>query len=116
MSTASAESTKLGKDSPLSTPTTYNTDNPESASSTPATPSNPNAPTVEDDRRQLEEQRVPDIGRRTDVEVGPKEAQENGADWTVGRKPTDVVEVEGQRETIEAKMARNGVYAPKKQG
>lgn len=114
-STASKDSTKLGKDSPVSTPTTYNTDNPESASSTPATPSNPDAPTAEDDRRQLEEQLTPDIGRKVDIEVNPPEVQKNSADWLEGREPNDVVEVEGQRETVESRMARNGVNSPEKQ-
>lgn len=114
-STASKGSSKLGKDSPVSTPTTYNTDNPESASSTPKTPSNPDGPTAEDDRRQLEEQLTPDIGRKVDIEVDPPEAQENGADWEKGREPNDVVEVEGQRETVEARVARNGVFSPEKQ-
>lgn len=95
--------------------TTRNIDNVGSASSTPATPSNPDAPTAEDDRRQLEEQLTPDIGRKVDIEVNPPEVQENGADWFEGREPNDVVEVEGQRETVEAREARNGVNAPEKQ-
>lgn len=74
-----------------------------------------NAPTAEDDRRQLEEQLTPDIGRKVDIEVNPQEVQENSADWQDGRDPNDVVEVEGQRETVEARMARNGVNAPEKQ-
>lgn len=48
------------------------------------------------------------------VEVAPKEAEQNGADWTEGRDPLDVVEVSGQRETVEARMARNGQASPQK--
>lgn len=43
------------------------------------------------------------------LEKDPPEAQEQHADWSKGREPTDVVEVEGQRETVEARMARGGV-------
>lgn len=114
-STASKGSSKLSKDAPASYTTSVNMDNPESASSTPKTPSNPDGPTAEDDRRQLEEQLVTDIGRQVDIDKDPAEAQENSADWSKGREPTDVVEVEGQRETVEAREARNGVNSPEQQ-
>lgn len=52
--------------------------------------------------------------RDVKVEVAPPEAEENGANWYDGRKPNDVVEVAGQRETVEARMARNGMGAPEK--
>jgi hypothetical protein len=48
------------------------------------------------------------------VETDPPEAKENGADWFEGRDPNDVVEVSGQRETVEARMARNGQASPEK--
>lgn len=113
-STAS-KSTKLSKDAPASYTTSTNMVSPESASSTPKTPNNPDGPTAEDDRRQLEEQLTPDIGRQVDIDKDPAEAQENSADWYEGREPNDVVEVEGQRETVEARMARNGVTSPEAQ-
>lgn len=72
-------------------------------------------PTAQGDREQLEAQLTPDIGRRVDIDKDPKQAQENGADWLEGREPNDVVEVEGQRETAEARMARNGVTSPEAQ-
>lgn len=72
-------------------------------------------PTAEDDRRQLEDQLTPDISRRVDIDKDPAEAQKNSADWSKGREPNDVVEVEGQRETVEAREARNGVVAPERQ-
>lgn len=55
-----------------------------------------------------------DPGHAADVEVAPKEAQQNHADWYEGRDPNDVVEVSGQRETVEARMARNGQQSPEK--
>lgn len=55
-----------------------------------------------------------DPGHAVDVEVDPKEAGENHADWYEGREPNDVVEVAGQRETVEARMARNGQSAPER--
>lgn len=73
------------------------------------------APTAEDDRRQLQEQLTPDIGRKVDIEKDPADAQKNSTDWLEGRDPNDVIEIEGQRETAESKMARNGVNAPEKQ-
>lgn len=73
------------------------------------------APTAQEDQEQLRKQLTPDVGRKVDVEVNPPEVQENSADWQEGREPNDVVEVEGQRETVEARMARNGVNAPEKQ-
>jgi hypothetical protein len=106
---------KLSKDAPASYATSTNMDNPESASATPKTPNDPDGPTAEDDRRQLDEQLSPDIARKVDIDKDPAEAQENSADWYEGREPNDVVEVEGQRETVEARMARNGVAAPEKQ-
>lgn len=75
------------------------------------------APTAEEDRAQLNESydAARDRGgRAVDVEVDPADAQKNGADWLEGREPNDVVEVEGQRETAEARMARNGQSAPEK--
>lgn len=72
-------------------------------------------PTVEDDKRQLAEQLTPDAGRRVDIDKNPPEAEQNGADWLEGREPNDVVEVEGQRETVESRMARNGVTSPEAQ-
>lgn len=55
-------------------------------------------------------------GRTRDVkvEVAPEEAARNGANWAEGRNQLDVVEVAGQRETVEAKMARNGNASPQK--
>lgn len=55
-------------------------------------------------------------GRTRDVkvEVAPEEAARNGANWAEGRNPLDVVEVAGQRETVEARMARNGNASPQK--
>lgn len=114
-STASEDSSKLSKDAPASYTTSVNMDNPESASSTPATPSNPDGPTAEDDRAQLEAQLVPDISRQVDIDKDPAEAQVNSADWLEGRDENDVVEVEGQRETVGARMARNGVTSPEAQ-
>lgn len=76
------------------------------------------APTVEEDREQLNasaEQQRNRGGRAVEVEVDPAETQKNHADWLEGREPNDVVEVEGQRETAEARMARNGQSAPEKQ-
>lgn len=48
------------------------------------------------------------------VEVDPPEAEQNHADWFEGREPNDVVEVAGQRETVEARMARNGQASAEK--
>lgn len=76
------------------------------------------APTVEEDREQLNaanEETRNRGGRAVDVEVDPADAQKNHVDWLDGRDPNDVVEVEGQRETVEARMARNGQSAPEKQ-
>lgn len=116
------ESTKLSKDAPASYTTSANMDNPESASATPATKGDPDGPNAEDDRKALDEQArrghpggIEDLGRAVKVDKDPSEAQENDADWEAGRDPKDVVEVEGQRETVEARMARNGVYSPEKQ-
>lgn len=55
-----------------------------------------------------------DPGHAADVEVNPPEAQQNHADWFEGREPNDVVEVSGQRETVEARMARNGQASPER--
>lgn len=115
MATASKDSSKLSKDAPASYAVTHNKDNPQSASSTAPTPGNPDAPTADDDRKQLEAQLVPDTGRTVKVDKDPAQAQENSADWLDGRDENDVVEVEGQRETAGARMARNGVFAPEKQ-
>lgn len=52
--------------------------------------------------------------RDVKVELAPPEAERNGADWSEGRDPLDVVEVDGQRETVEAKMARNGTMSAQK--
>jgi hypothetical protein len=52
--------------------------------------------------------------RDVKVEVAPVEAERNGANWADGRDPLDVVEVAGQRETVEARMARNGQASPQK--
>jgi hypothetical protein len=52
--------------------------------------------------------------RDVKVEVAPSEAAVNGANWSEGRDPLDVVEVAGQRETVEARMARNGQASPQK--
>jgi hypothetical protein len=49
-----------------------------------------------------------------EVETDPREAEENHADWFEGREPNDVVEVSGQRETVEARMARNGQASAEK--
>ncbi len=76
---------------------------------------NDNAPTAQEDQENLRKQLTPDAGRKVDIEVNPPEVQEQSADWFEGREPNDVVEVEGQRETVEARMARNGVNAPEKQ-
>lgn len=75
------------------------------------------APTAQEDRAQLDAtaEAVRDRGgRAVKVEVDPAEAQENHADWLDGRDPNDVVEVDGQRETAEARMARNGISSPEK--
>lgn len=96
-----AEGKKSGKDVNL-----------ESASSTPKTPNNPDGPTVEDDQKALKTQlHTNDIGRAANVEVNPPEVQQNDADWLAGRDENAVVEVEGQRETAGARMARNGLSA-----
>lgn len=60
------------------------------------------------DRNALINQTEADRARHDNVEVNPPEVEENNADWLNGREPTDVVEVEGQRETASARMARNG--------
>lgn len=52
--------------------------------------------------------------RDVKVEVAPAEAEQNGANWQENRDPLDVVEVAGQRETVEARMARNGLASPQK--
>lgn len=52
--------------------------------------------------------------RDVKVEVAPAEAAVNGANWSEDRDPLDVVEVDGQRETVEARMARNGQASPQK--
>lgn len=112
MATASKDSKKLSKDAPASYTPSVDMSTTESASSTPKTPNNPDGPTVEDDRKALEAQLVPDTGRREDVDVNPAEVAENDADWAAGRELTDVVEVEGQRETVESRLARNGYAKP----
>jgi len=81
---------------------------------------NDSTPTAEGDREQLDASTKAARDRggrkaRADVDINPPEVLKNHADWSEGRKPNDVVEVEGQRETVEARMARNGVYAPEKQ-
>jgi len=68
-------------------------------------------PTVQADQEYLREQKTKGRdrgGRATQVDVNPAEMQENDADWLDGRDPGDVVEVEGQRETAQARMGRNG--------
>ncbi len=75
----------------------------------------PQERTIQEDKQDLRDQvdATRDRGgRAADVEKDPAEAQENDADWYNGRKPNDVVEVDGQRETVEARMARNGVNSP----
>ena len=69
---------------------------------------------AEDDQQALREQRDGSRGRAADVEIDPPEAEQNDADWLEGREPNDVVEVAGQRETVEARMARNGQSSPEK--
>lgn len=74
-------------------------------------------PTAQKDRAQLDatsEAYRDRGGRAVKVETDPAEAEQNHADWLNGRDPNDVVEVEGQRETAEARMARNGVNSPEK--
>lgn len=93
-------------------------DNKAAAAAKKATAKAGNEPTAQEDRAQLDASYADTRdrgGRAAKVDKDPAEVQKNHADWLEGREPNDVVEVEGQRETAEARMARNGITGPEAQ-